>query len=207
MIETKQRILDTAERLIAEQGCAATSLRHIIAEAGVNLAAIHYHFGSKEELLDEVILRKAAPMNQERLARLDRAEQEAGDRPPSVKAVLAAFLRPTAEMADRDPSFIAFMGRIIAEGLLPSVVERHFQPAAGRILGALRRAVPALPETEFVWRTQFLFGAMAHTMCGLNLPHQEVRRGDFRERVERLITFVTAGFEAPATEIAKSGEI
>jgi len=207
MIETKHKILDTAERLIAEQGYAATSLRHIIAEAGVNLAAIHYHFGSKEELLDEVILRKAEPMNQERLARLDQAEMEAAPKPPAVKAILAAFLRPMAEMADRDPSFVAVMGRIIAEGLLPAVVQRHFQHVSARILGALRRAVPRLSEEEFAWRTHFMFGAMAFTMCAAgNFPHPAAQ-GDFRERIERLITFVAAGMEAPETEIAKSAEM
>jgi len=206
MIETKQKILDTAERLIAEQGYAATSLRHIIAEAGVNLAAIHYHFGSKEELLDEVIVRKAEPMNQERLARLDRVEQQAGGATPPVRAVLAALLRPMAETADQDPSFVALMGRIIAEGLLPSIVERHFREVSTRVLGAVRRAVPQLSDEEFAWRTQFMFGAMAHTMTGANFPHSAHRTGDFRERIERLLTFVTAGFEAPATRLAKSSE-
>ena len=205
MIDTKHKILDTAERLIAEQGYAATSLRHIIAEAGVNLAAIHYHFGSKEELLDEVILRKAEPMNQERLARLERVEREAGSGPLPVRAVLAAFLQPTAEIADRDPSFVAVMGRVIAEGLLPAVVERHFKQVSMRIIGALRRAVPELSDQEFGWRVQFLFGAMAHTMCGAaKFPHPVEGEGNFRERIERLITFVTAGFEAPATEIIQS---
>jgi len=206
MIETKQKILDAAERLIAEQGYAATSLRHIIAEAGVNLAAIHYHFGSKEELLDEVIVRKAEPMNQERLARLDRVEQQAGSAPPPVKAVLGALLRPMAEMADRDPSFVALMGRIIAEGLLPSIVERHFKEVSYRVLGAVRRSVPQLSDEEFAWRTQFMFGAMAHTMTGANFPASEHRTGDFRGRVERLLTFVTAGFEAPATRLVKSAD-
>ena len=81
MIDTKQKILETAERLFGSQGYDATSLRHIIAEAGVNLAAIHYHFGSKEELLDELILRKIQPVNAERIALLDRIEAEAGQVP------------------------------------------------------------------------------------------------------------------------------
>ena len=79
MSETREKILDTAERLIGEQGYAATSLRQIITEAGVNLAAVHYHFGSKEELLDAVVMRKAGPVNEARLAALDLVEQEAGD--------------------------------------------------------------------------------------------------------------------------------
>ena len=82
MTDTKEKILDTAERLIGEQGYAATSLRQIIAEAGVNLAAVHYHFGSKEDLLDAVVVRKVTPVNEARMAWLERVEAEAGRRPP-----------------------------------------------------------------------------------------------------------------------------
>src|SRR5579871_6634654 len=106
MIDTKQKILDTAERLIADQGYAATSLRHIIGEAGVNLAAVHYHFGSKEDLLDELILRKAASVNAERVALLDRFEAEAGSTPVSVDKVLRAFFQPMIEAGSRSPQFV-----------------------------------------------------------------------------------------------------
>src|SRR6185436_20306302 len=92
---TRDKLLGTAEKLFSEQGYDATSLRHIIAEAGVNLASIHYHFGSKEELLDEIVARKAGPVNTERLAMLDRTEAEAPGS-PSVERVLEAFLLPMA---------------------------------------------------------------------------------------------------------------
>src|SRR5208283_5887288 len=103
MIDTKQKILDTAVRLIAEQGYAATSLRHIIAEAGVNLASVHYHFGSKEELLDAVAMRKIAPINRERLALLDEAERAAAGGLVPIVQFLEAFLRPAVMRAGRDP--------------------------------------------------------------------------------------------------------
>src|SRR5580658_4365705 len=99
MIDTKGKILDTAERLFAEQGYGAVSLRQIIADAEVNLAAIHYHFGSKQELLDQVIMRKAGPVNLERLERLDRLETKPGA-PPTVEQVLEAFLMPMAQSAE-----------------------------------------------------------------------------------------------------------
>ena len=81
MIDTQQKILDTAERLFGEQGYAATSLRQVIAAAEVNVAAVHYHFGSKEDLLDAVVMRKAGPLTQERLARLEAVENTANAKP------------------------------------------------------------------------------------------------------------------------------
>lgn len=193
MTDTKQKILDAAERLIAEQGYSATSLRQIISEAGVNLASVHYHFGSKEELLDEVVMRKAQPVNEKRLERLARVMADAAPAPPPVEKVLEAFLMPMAQVATRNPQFVKVMGRIIAEGLLPTIVEKNFKPVSGRFIGAIRQALPELPEEEFQWRVQFMIGAMAHTMCGCSgVEH------DFEVRIGHLIRFVAAGFLAPA---------
>ncbi|MBZ5727197.1 MAG: TetR family transcriptional regulator [Acidobacteriia bacterium] len=196
MIDTRERILDTAEKLIGEQGYAATSLRQIIAEAGVNLAAVHYHFGSKEHLLDEVVLRKSEPVNQERIARLDLVE--ASGEPLSVERVLEAFMAPMSETADQNPQFVRLMGRMHAEGLMPGIVERHFQPAIGRFLTVMRKALPGLPEEEFLWRIHFMIGAMAHTMCGApDYTRVSGVPGSFRERIDRLVAFLSAGFRAP----------
>jgi AcrR family transcriptional regulator len=193
MSDTKQKILDAAERLIAEQGYAATSLRHIIAQAGVNLASIHYHFGSKEELLDELIAGKVAPINRERLERLDRALAETAPALPAAEVLLRAFMLPMAKAATRDPQFVKVMGRIVAEGLLPSVIAKHFMPVAGRFIGVLRQVLPELPEAEFQWRIHFMTGAISYTMCNsADAP------ADFETRIGYLIRFVNAGLCAPA---------
>ena len=106
MSDTKEKILDTAERLFAEHGYAATSLRQVIAAAKVNLAAVHYHFGTKEELLDAVVLRKVAPVNAARMAWLERVEAEAGAGPLPVEHVLEHFcyLPPRPRSAIRTSS-------------------------------------------------------------------------------------------------------
>ena len=195
MTETKQKILDTAERLFGDQGYAATSLRHIIAEAGVNLAAIHYHYGSKEELLDEVVMRKAGPVNAERLALLDRYEAEAGAGPLAVEKVLEAFLAPTFSVADRSPKFVRLMGRMYGEGLMNIIVERHFQPTVTRFTAAFRRALPDLPNEELLWRIHFMIGSMAHTLFGP--PKGWV---DVRGVVQRLVAFLGAVFRAGSEE-------
>ncbi len=197
MIDTKEKLLDTAERLFGEKGYDATSLRQIIGEAGANLAAIHYHFGSKQELLDELIMRRAEPVNRERLAMLEEVESRAGDGPPAIEDVLGAFLFPVARAAGQHPQFVRLMGRIQSEGLLLPAVQRNFQPIITRFLAALRRALPGLPEDEFQWRVHFMIGAMSHTMCGSPDYIVPAHDGNFHERLERLIRFLSGGFRAP----------
>ena len=135
MKDTKDKILDTAERLIGERGYAATSLRQVITEAGVNLAAVHYHFGSKEDLLDAVVARKVTPVNEARMAWLERVEAAAGSGPLKVEDVLEAFFLPTAAVAGRSPEFVRLMGRMLTEGMMPRIVEKHFRTHGAAVRG------------------------------------------------------------------------
>src|SRR3954471_22630083 len=98
--ETKQRILDSAERLFAAHGVEATSLRTIIGDAKVNLAAIHYHYHSKEELLDSVLMRRIEPVNRERLEMLNACGES-----PSLEAVLEAFIAPAMRVGAKSKPF------------------------------------------------------------------------------------------------------
>jgi AcrR family transcriptional regulator len=200
-MNTKEKILNTAERLIAHQGFAATSLRNIISEAQVNLAAVHYHFGSKQDLLDQLIERKAARVNSRREAMLSEFESEAGLRPVAVEKILEAFFEPMIESGSLNPQFVRLMGRMIAEGLIPSVIEKHFQPTVSRFVKALRRSLPDLPEGELYWRMQFMFGAMSQAVAGHAVPLQEVGSDatDFRLTMRRLIQFLNAGIQASST--------
>lgn len=206
MNDTKERILDTAERLFAEHGYAATSLRSIIAGAGVNLAAVHYHFHSKEALLEAVILRRSVPANQARLALLDQLESEAGDNPPALERVIEAFVAPTFRMA-RDPQsggmlFMRLLGRLHAEGdLLPRILTSHFGDVLKRFGSALRRALPNLPPQELFWRLNLAIGALAQTLRGGSQDLETISdfsvSFDSETALERLVAFLSAGFRAP----------
>src|SRR6187200_1196670 len=92
--DTKSKILDVAEELFAQQGLDRVSVRDITVAAKVNVAAINYHFGSKEELIAAVFERRIAPVNALRIAALDAVEQSAGAKGPKVEAILGAFIRP-----------------------------------------------------------------------------------------------------------------
>jgi AcrR family transcriptional regulator len=215
MIDTKGRILAAAEGLFAEQGYAATSLRHIIAQAGVNLAAIHYHFGSKEDLLDQLVSTFADPVNRARVALLERYEAEAHGAALPVEKILEAFFLPAAQLATTGA--IKLMGRLYGEGLMPAIVERHFKPTGKRFVTALRRTLAYLPDEEFFWRIDFMIGAMAHAMMGGRVFGAEtapvrsngggaagrdtvdISPGSRAARhLACLVAFLAAGFRAPA---------
>ena len=206
MIDTKERVLAAAERLFGQQGYAATSLRHVIAEAGVNLAAIHYHFGSKEDLLAALVARFADPVNRERIAMLDRLEAEASDDPLEVERILEAFLVPPCRLAS--VSSVRLMGRLYGEGLMPSLVERHFRPTGKRFVQALRRVLPDITDEEFFWRVDFMIGSMAHVMVrsqvagdspqGTDEPPDISPGSRGARRLACLVAFLSAGFRAPA---------
>ena len=204
MIETKDRILDAAERAFSEFGFNGVSLRSIIADAGVNLAAVHYHFGSKEELLKAVVMRRAGPVNEERLALLDAHERAAGAGPLTLESVLEAFLLPTFRVA-RQPGgdrVVRMVGRLYVEDVLPQVVAGQFAQVLLRFDAALRRALPDLPQQELRWRVHLAVGAMAQALRGapylpsLSEPHAEA------QAVARLVGFLSAGFRAPLAEAA-----
>jgi AcrR family transcriptional regulator len=208
--DTKEKLMDTAERLIAEQGYAATSLRQIIAEAGVNLASVHYHFGSKEELLDALVLRKAGPINEDRLARLERCEREAGAGSAPVTRIVEAFVGPAFALRGEHRERLKFMGRLYAEGIMPVMAAKHFRPLMARFIEAFHRALPEVPEEELLWRFHFMIGAMAHTLCmgqawpalvgGMAGPVAP------NELAERLTAFLGAGFSAPVPLAAAQEE-
>src|SRR5437773_1036650 len=98
---TRSRILDVAEELFGERGLDRVSIRNITRIARVNLAAINYHFGSKEDLIAAVFERRVVPVNEARLAALDRVEKSAGRRIPKLEAVLEAFIRVSGSSCRR----------------------------------------------------------------------------------------------------------
>lgn len=207
--DTKTRILDAAERLFAERGFAATSLRAITAEAGVNLAAVNYHFHSKEALLHAVFARRLGPLSQRRLQMLDEAETRVGRRPPPLEHILEAFAAPTlrlrAELAQSGASFQRLMGRLVSEPgeHVQTIFRDQFAETSVRFQAALAKALPKLPPVDLLWRIHFTIGAMAFTMAGTHilkvLAGDRCDPSDVEGTIRRLVTFLAAGLRAPLT--------
>lgn len=202
---TRERILEAAESLFAERGFDSVSLRDITGAAGANVAAVNYHFGSKDNLIDAVIERHATPINEARIAQLDAAEGRHPDGVP-VEEILQAFLEPMLHhiMSGRmsEELFCKFMGRLMGERgyCLPEAVEPLFQAMAARFAGALRKAVPALSEELALWKMHYSFGVLANT-----LTHGETLRQisggragapEMDQQFRQIIDFCAAGIRA-----------
>jgi len=208
-IETKERILVAAERLIADRGFAATSLRTVTAAAGVNLAAVHYHFGTKEALLQEVFSRRIGPLNQQRFERLAALEAATHGGPLSVEEILDAFLAPIIalkhDLEGEGRVWSRFIGRVYAES--PEVVEKllrnQFTEIGRRMVDALGRTLPHLSAQEIFERLQFAIGVMTHTLTDLHrisVPEEFLSPPrDAEEMLHHMVTFLAAAFRAPAT--------
>lgn len=214
MSETKDRILDAAEKLFAEKGFADTSLRMITAEAGANLAAVNYYFQSKDALIMAVFARRLEPLNKSRLELLDEVEAKAGDGPLPPKVVLRAFLEPLYRGSAPtvcNPYFLRLMGRMYVEpgDLIERILREQFRDVKDRFLCAFQRALPELPFVEVIWRVHFVIGTLAHAMAGFRrlevIAPGQVDVSDHDAIIERLIDFASAGLCAPGREI-KTGE-
>src|SRR5579871_2103764 len=129
--DTKTRILDAAEKLFGEKGFDATSLRDITAEADVNLAAVNYHFQSKESLIEAVVVRSANPVNQQRLEMLEAAGPH-----PTVEQIVEAFVGPILEY-DFQP-MAPLMARVMASPeVMKRIFSRHMESLSSRFADAI----------------------------------------------------------------------
>ena len=202
---TRTRILDAAEELFMQHGFEGTSMRQLTARAQVNLAAVNYHFGSKDALIEAVFRRRLDPMNAARLAELDRLE---GTSHPSVELIIRAFVRPGLRLIEDAKgggrNFIRLLGRTYTEPAkeLRALIGQMYAPTMERYKAALERALPQMPKDELVWRMHFMFGTLAYTLAATDTVQliagcKPEDRYDAKLLEERLTTFLLAGLMAP----------
>ncbi|QSX75969.1 TetR family transcriptional regulator [Lysobacter arenosi] len=197
---TKDRILGAAEELFAQFGFTGTSLRQVTSRADVNIAAVNYHFGSKENLVNEVFRRRMDEMSAQRLGALKTAMEQ---HPGELEPILAAFVRPALAMAqDRHGggAFVRVVARAYAEknDRLRKFLSDHYGHVLREFGKAIGACVPDLSKEELYWRLDFLAGALTYAMADFGLIKRPagVTEAAHRERAAReLIHFAAAGFK------------
>ncbi len=209
--ETRTRILDAAEELFMHQGFGGTSMRLLTAKAGVNLAAVNYHFGSKDALIEAVFRRRLDPMNSARIGALDAVE--ASGRPPSPEAIIRAFVGESLRMmedAKGGRNFIRLLGRSYTEPskAIRVLIGQLYAPTMERYKAAFERALPQMPREELVWRMHFMFGTLSYTLAATDAVQliagcKPEDRHDARLLEERLTAFLAAGLTAPLSDTVR----
>jgi AcrR family transcriptional regulator len=199
---TRTRILDAAEELFMLHGFEGTSMRQLTSRAGVNLAAVNYHFGSKDALIEAVFRRRLDPMNAARLAALDRLED------PSAESIIRAFIGPSLRLIEDAKgggrNFIRLLGRTYTEPAkkMRALIGQMYAPTMERFKAALARALPQMPGDELVWRMHFMFGTLSYTLAATDTVQliagcKPEDRYDAELLEERLTAFLLAGLLAP----------
>ena len=198
---TRERILGAAETLFARHGFAGASLRQVTAAANVNLAAVNYHFGSKDNLIEEVFRRRLDELNARRVAAL---EQALAVTQPKLEDVLGAFIRPALELSldqDGGHAFMRVLARAFAEHdeRLRKFLSDNYGHVLRDFAAAFSGLLPHLGKEELYWRLDIITGALTHSMAdfGPMKRRSQVSEDAHRERAaEHLIRFAAAGLRA-----------
>ena len=206
---TKTLILDAAEILFVEKGFEGASLRSVVAKADVNIAAVHYHFGSKESLIQAVLARRLEPINRERLERLAALRESTVEGELQLEDVLKALFEPALRVAGGGApgsnDFVRLIGRIFSEPshALQMFLRDRFRDVFENYTCAFREILTDLPDLDFYWRIHLMLAAMCHTLCDRERPVLlsggvcDVESKD--EVLEQLVAFVAGGLRAQST--------
>lgn len=211
--DTKSRILDAAETLFIECGYEAMSLRQITSKAEVNLAAVNYHFGSKEALMHAMLSRRLDLLNQERLKLLDRFDALLGAR-LTCEHVLGAMFIPALRVS-RDTriggkAFLRLLGRAYTDPspFIRDFLNAHYASVAVRFFNAFQRALPHLPREELGWRLHFAIGALSGVLAGADTDSliNEFSQGksmNDQQLIARLASLIVSALKAPLPDASQ----
>jgi len=216
-LETRDRVLDAAEKLFADQGFESVSLRQITTQAKVNLAAVNYYFGSKEGLIFEVLARVVGPINERRLAMLDEAEADAKGKPVEVERILEAIFLPVISLMNQSDHsgqvILKLAGRCMGEtsAEMPDKMRRIFHGIVNRFSSALALALPHLSEAEVFWRMHFTIGAMLYALVQhetlVLLSGEKVAADDAEKALGELVAFTAGGLRAEKASHEKANRM
>jgi AcrR family transcriptional regulator len=210
---TRQRILDAAEQLFAQRGFHGVSIRDITGTAGVDVALANYHFGSKQGLLEAVLLRRSKVLNDERLDRLDALLARRGRKRPSLEEIIDAFTHPLLDRSARGgsgwKSYFALVAEINNSPEFGGVLmTRHFDDVVQRFIEAIRQALPGCDERDLYWAYHFLSGALTLTFAETGridkLSGGVCRASDLDSVHQRLVPYCAAGFRKLCTPAGRT---
>jgi AcrR family transcriptional regulator len=204
---TKDKLMDAAERIFAKKGFHGASLRDITSAAGVDLALVNYHFGSKKQLLAAVVARRGQVLNAERLRRLAEVRLSAAPRAPSTEAVVGAFLDPILDrLAHAGPGWHSYFSLLAYVNNSPEwgckLMGDTFDAVVLEFIQAVTDSLPGSAPEDIFWGYNFLTGALTLSLAETGrldaLSNRLCRSNDVAALKARLGPYVTAGLRGLA---------
>ncbi|CAN7784300.1 TetR family transcriptional regulator [Caballeronia sp. LjRoot34] len=204
----REKILDAAEVDFADRGYAGTALREVATRCGVTQALITYHFHTKQQLFEEVFLRRATRISEQRLALLGQLRASKPRSHPTVEEVVRSFLQPMLELrgSPGGGAFVRLHARLHMEPPEISYKLRNlaYGESTQAYVEALRQALPNLPEKDLYWRVTLMIGAYLYGFSDSHrlevLSDGACNPGDPLETLEQLTAFVVGGLQAGKVE-------
>lgn len=214
----RQRIIESAITLFARDGVDGVPLRELTAHAGVNLAAVNYHFGSKEALAKIVFEELSKRVNQRRLKRLEQllAQADEEGRAPRLEDIVTSFIEPyvATEYVDegRLLARLILRHRLTPTDMTSKLMRKHFDPMAKKYIAALAAACPDVPGDEFYWRYTFMVSTVVLTVTDRSSENRLVKLSggaadpsDPNKLIAAMLRFVCGGMRADAERTDASG--
>lgn len=194
--EAREQILDVAEALFADRGYFGASIREITDAGGVRLSAVNYHFGSKEALFGQVIKRRAALLNSERLSMLHGPVQ-GRSREQKVRHVIRAFYKPLLHRIITGDAGWKNYCRLISQVAMNHLwidqfIAPMFNEAAHEFFAVLRTIAPEADDRAIMGSFEFMMAALLYVFADngrinsfssghLSSSEMEIRTADMEE--------------------------
>ena len=203
---TRERLLHTTESLFAKRGFGGLTLRDISSKSGTNLASAHYHFGSKEAMVMEMLKLRIRPINQKRLAYLTEAKKKSPHRPLTTFEIMRALILPIGDEIAKSPHTRKSLGQLVArtftepENFIQTMHKRFFGEICEVFMKELRKTHPKSTDENLYWNLHLCISSMLGTLAQhrrlKDFSNGKCNEDDTNEMIERLINFVATGFEA-----------
>ena len=213
--DTKTRVIQAATRLFATRGLENVLVRDLTQEAGVNLASVNYHFGSKESLYEAVLSSISESVNRVRLKALECVLRSAARAKvaPALADILETFVAPYLEGEGQGDGAVLVQlllkDRLSRNEMTARLIQTHFDPVARAYVKAIAMACPALDERDLYWRYTLMYGAIILTISDYNnrsnrlssMSEGLVDGNDLHPLKKAMIDFLVAGFGAPSSRL------
>lgn len=206
--DTAKSILNAAEELFSERGFAETSLRNITTKAGVNLAAVNYHFGSKKELIQAVFARFLAPFTENLEQQLVTLEAALPEQVPDLQKLLKLLAETSLQAGHDSPRRLGIFMRLLGlaytqgQGHLRRFLQKEYGSVFHTYMKLITAATPELSAEDRFWRIHFMLGATVFTLSGADslkaMAEYDLGKGsDIAQVIDKLVPFLAAGLNAP----------